>query len=146
GIAVICVTSIVVPLAVLGIREYKSPTKRTVSKRSEALGRIVVKLGALPRRAGGPLIVAALVIFVLGIVAEHKNKLQTDPIQWVNQQSQVIHDIDALQDGTGSSSELGVFVTAKGRDATVFTTPTVDYVDRFTTDQLKTNHATLRTA
>lgn len=146
GIAVICLTSIVVPLATLGIREFKSPTKRTVSRRSEALGRIVVRMGSLPRRVGGPLIVAALVIFTAGILTEPELQLQTDPIQWVNQDSQVIRDIDALQQGTGSSSELGVYVTADGADTSVFTQPAVDYVDTFTTNELERNAATLRTA
>lgn len=146
GIAVICLTSIVVPLSTLGIREFKSPTRRTVSRRSEALGRLVIRLGSLPRRVGGPLIAASLVIFVAGIIVEPKLQLQTDPIQWVNQDSQVIHDIDALQEGTGSSNELGVFVTARAPKTTVFTQPTVDYVDTFTADALRSNHATLRTA
>ena len=146
GIAVICLTSIVVPLSTLGIREFKSPTRRTVSRRSEALGRVVVRMGSLPRRVGGPLIAASLVIFVAGIIAEPKLQLQTDPIEWVNQDSQVIHDIDALQKGTGSSNEFGVFVTAEGPKTTVFSQPTVDYVDTFTADALRSNHATLRTA
>ncbi len=146
GIAVICLTSIVVPLATLGIREYRSPTVRTVTPRSEALGRLVIRLGALPRKLGGPLIVASLAIFAAGIVVEPRLELQTDPIQWVNQESQVIQDIEALQDGTGSSNELGVFITATGDDATVFTQDTVDYVDTFTVDELQTNSGRLRTA
>ncbi|MBS1848354.1 MAG: MMPL family transporter [Actinobacteria bacterium] len=146
GIAVICLTSIVVPLSILGIREYKSPTKRTVSKRSESLGKLVIRMGSLPGKIGGPLIVISLVIFVAGIIAEPKLKLQTDPIQWVNQKSQVIENINALQKGTGSSNELGVYVTAKGPDATVFTQSTINYVDRFTTNELKNNADTLRTA
>lgn len=146
GIAVICLTSIVVPLATLGIREYKSPTRRKVSRRSEALGRIVIRMGSLPRRIGGPLILASLVIFTAGIITEPKLKLQTDPIKWVNQDSQVIKDIHALQEGTGSSNELGVFVTAEGTDASVFSQPAVGYIDTFTTNELADNHATLRTA
>ena len=41
------------PLAALGIREYKSPTVRQPSKRSEALGRLVEKMGGLPKPLGG---------------------------------------------------------------------------------------------
>ena len=36
GIAVICLASIVIPLATLGIREFKSPTTRQPSRRSES--------------------------------------------------------------------------------------------------------------
>ncbi|MCU1355681.1 MAG: hypothetical protein JWM89_1099, partial [Acidimicrobiales bacterium] len=87
GIVVICFCSIIVPLAALGIREYKSPTQGR-DFREGALGRLVVRLGGLPSRAAVPLMVAALVIFLGGIAVESKLVLQTDPIQWVNQHSQ----------------------------------------------------------
>ena len=134
GIAVICIASIVIPLATLGIREFKSPTTRRPSRRSEALGRTVVRMGSLPSRIGPPLIALSLLVFVGGILAEPHLKLQTDPVQWVNQNSQVIHDIHAIEKGTGSSNELGVFVTTRGD---VFSQPNVTYVDTFTTDQLE---------
>ena len=47
GIAVICFASIIVPLATLGIREFKSPTKAK-DFREGFLGRLTVKLGSLP--------------------------------------------------------------------------------------------------
>src|SRR5581483_4922518 len=47
GIAVICLVSILIPLAVLGIREYRSPTKGR-DYREGVLGRLVVWLGSLP--------------------------------------------------------------------------------------------------
>ena len=142
GIAAICLCSILLPLASLGIREYKSPTRRQRSKRSEKLGHIVVKLGDLPKASAIPLVVASLVVFFGGILVEGKLKLQTDPIQWVNQDSQVIKNIHALEKGTGSANELGVFV--QGKD--VFNNGSVAYVDDFTTQQLRDNHAKLTTA
>ena len=36
--------------------------------------------------------------------------LQTDPVQWVNQDSQAIKDLHTIEDEIGASSELGVFV------------------------------------
>jgi hydrophobe/amphiphile efflux-3 (HAE3) family protein len=142
GIAAICLCSILLPLASLGIREYKSPTRRERSKRSEKLGHIVVKLGDLPKASAIPLVVASLVVFFGGILVEGKLRLQTDPIQWVNQDSQVIKNIHALEKGTGSANELGVFV--QGKD--VFNNGSVAYVDDFTTQQLRDNHAELATA
>src|SRR3954447_1178856 len=50
GIAAICLCSIILPLAILGIREYRSPTKGK-DFREGPLGRLVVWLGSLP--AGG---------------------------------------------------------------------------------------------
>ena len=59
GVAAICVNSIIAPLAILGIREYKSPTKRK-DFREGPLGRLVVWLGSLPRRLAVWLAVASI--------------------------------------------------------------------------------------
>ena len=61
--------------------------------------------------------------------------LQTDPIQWVNQKSQVIKDLNVLDQETGSSSELGVYV----QSANAFDQKTVDFLDGFTREQLAQN-------
>ncbi len=142
GIVMICLCSILAPLAALGIREYKSPTVREPSKRSEALGRLVVRMGDLPKSAALPLIVISVLVFAGGILVEPKLTLQTDPVQWVNPHSQVIHDINAVESGTGSANELGVFVQAPN----VFADDVVRSVDLFTTAQLKLNADKLVTA
>ena len=111
GIAVICFASIILPLAVLGIREYKSPTKG--GDFSEGyLGRFVVRLGSLPAGAAIPLAIASVLILVGGLSVEDELELQTDPIQWVNQESQTIKDIREIEHQVGSSSEFGVFFRA----------------------------------
>lgn len=144
GIAVICIASIVIPLATLGIREYKSPTVHTTSRRSEALGNMVIKMGALPKRLGAPLAVASLLIFFGGIIVEPKLELQTDPVAWVNPDSTVVRNIHALERGSGSSNELGVFVTSKSGD--VFSEESVAYVDKFTVNRLRSDADRVRTA
>ena len=141
GIAVICLCSIVAPLAVLGIREYKSPTKGR-DFRTGPLGRLVVWLGALPGGVAIPLMVIAVIVFAGGIVTEGQLELQTDPIKWVNQDSQVIHDLHTLDKETGSSSELGMFVQSKD----VFDDKTVGFMDSFTTEELAKHPDTLLTA
>jgi hydrophobe/amphiphile efflux-3 (HAE3) family protein len=141
GIAVICLCSIIAPLAALGIREYKSPTKGR-DFRTGPLGRLVVWLGGLPGAVAIPLVVASVIIFAGGILVEGKLVLQTDPIKWVNQKSKVIHDLHVLDRETGSSSELGMFVQSNN----VFDDKTVGFMDRFTTDQLTKHPDTLLTA
>lgn len=131
GIAVICFCSIIAPLAALGIREFKSPTKGR-DFREGALGRLVVWLGSVPERAAVPLAVASLLIFAGGIAVEGKLVLQTDPIKWVNQDTQVIRDINTLDEQTGSSSELGVFIQSDD----VFSDENVAFLHRFTEEQL----------
>jgi uncharacterized protein len=141
GVAMICLNSIVGTLAILGIREYKSPTKGR-DYREGPLGRLVVWLGSLSSRAGPVLAIVSLIIFLGGIFAEGKLVLQTDPVQWVNQKSQVIKDLDVLDHETGSSSELGMFVVST---PTVFNNTTVRFVDDFTRKQLAQYPATLLT-
>ena len=53
GIAVICVASIVLPLAILGIREFRSPTKGKDYSHGP-LARLVQWLGDLPAKTAGP--------------------------------------------------------------------------------------------
>jgi predicted RND superfamily exporter protein len=57
-----------------------------------------------------PLVIAAVGLFVIGLFAEQRTPIQTDPNKWVDQSSGVIKDINNMQAQTGASSELGVFL------------------------------------
>jgi hydrophobe/amphiphile efflux-3 (HAE3) family protein len=131
GIAVICLASIVLPLAALGIREFRSPTKGK-DFREGPLGRFVVRLGSLPAWAAVPLAVASVAIFLGGLSVEDELELQTDPIQWVNQESGTIKDIREVEAQVGSSSELGVFAQADD----VFTDEFTQFAHDFANQQL----------
>jgi predicted RND superfamily exporter protein len=111
GIAAICIGSIILPLAILGIREFKSPTKGR-DFRAGPLGRLVVWLGSVSPRAAVLFAIASIAIFIGGIAVEDKLTLQTDPVKWVNQDSQVIKDIHKVEQEAGGSSELGMFATS----------------------------------
>jgi hydrophobe/amphiphile efflux-3 (HAE3) family protein len=128
GIIVICVTSIVLPLSILGIREYKSPTKGR-DFREGLLGRLTKRLGSLPLRIAPVLVILSIAIFIGGLVVEGQLELQTDPIQWVDQSSRSIKDFRFVEEQTGSSSELSFFIET-APDA-VFAQPTVDFVAEF---------------
>jgi uncharacterized protein len=141
GIAVICLGSIILPLAALGIREYRSPTKGK-DFREGPLGRLVVWLGSLPSWIAPPLVIASIAIFVGGLAVEDDLELQTDPIQWVNQESGTIEDIHEVEEEVHSSSELGVFVTAED----VFTDEFVQFTHDFSQEQLETYPEALLTA
>lgn len=135
GIVAICISSIVNPLAILGIREYKKPTEGR-SWTDGYMARFVNGLGRIPASFAVVLIVAAVAVFVGGVLAEGSLKIQTDPIRWVNQDTQVIHDIDTVESEIGGSSEMGVFVVAPDGEST-FTDQTVDYVDELTRETLE---------
>lgn len=127
GVAVICIASIIIPLALLGIREFRKPT-RGADFSEGFLGRLTVRLGGLPDGAAVPLAVASLAIFAGGIVVEEKLDIQTDPVEWINPSSEVIRNLRYAEREVKGSSELGVFVEAED----VFAQPVVDYLDDFT--------------
>jgi len=131
GIAVICICSIIMPLAILGIREFKSPTKAKDFS-GGPLGRLVVWLGSVTPRAAVLFMVASVLVFAGGILVEDKLTLQTDPVQWVNQSSQTIKDIRTIEARSGGSSELGVFAQSKD----VFTDQFATFAHNFTKDTL----------
>jgi hypothetical protein len=141
GIAAICLCSIIMPLSILGIREYRSPTQGHDFTEGR-LGRLVVWLGSLPARLGLWLVLASLAIFAGGMAVEGKLTLQTDVERWVNQDSEVVAKINELKAQTGSSSELGIFVQSD--DA--FDDETVKFVDNFARQQLAERPGELLTA
>jgi uncharacterized protein len=141
GIAVICVASIVLPLAILGIREYRSPTQgRDFSHGT--LAKLVAWLGELPKATAVPLIIASVVIFAGGIIVEDDLTIQSDPEEWVNQDTQVIRDIDTLKAETGSSAELGMFIESDD----IFSDETAQFVTDFANEELATRPDELLTA
>ncbi len=144
GIAVICMCSIIWPLAILGIREYKSPTQGR-DFREGALGRLVVWLGSVPVKIAPALILASTLIFAGGIAVESKLVLQTDPVQWVNQQSQNRKDVATLEERTGASSELGVYIQAQS-EKELYTDKTMTWLDSFTDESLEIYPDTLLVA
>ena len=127
GVVVLLVVGIVVPASVLGIREW---TKPTTERKPSVVERIVVKLGGLPTKFGLPLVIIASVLFVGGIFAEGSAKIESDPIKWIDQDSQVVADIDQLEDETGFSSTLGVLVVSNN----VYDQDVIDLIYDFTTD------------
>ena len=141
GIAVICVASIVLPLAALGIREYRSPTQGKDFSHGN-LAKLVVWLGSLPTRLAVPIAVASAAVFAGGIIVEDDLTIQSDPEEWVNQDSQVIHDIDTVKAETGSSAELGIFVESDD----IFSDETAAFVTEFANEQLADRPDDLLTA
>ena len=111
GIIAVCVCSIVLTLAILGIREYRSPTKGKDFSKGR-LSRLVVWLGSVPSKVAVPAMILAAVVFLGGVAVEGKLVMQTDPIQWLNQKAPAIQRIETLMHSTGSDSQLGFTVTS----------------------------------
>lgn len=124
GIVMVFVAAIVIPVALLSIRERRSPT--TTRHEQHIVEGSMVKLGNVPQVLVIPLVLASIGFFVLGLFLENDTPVQTDPQKWVDQSSQTVKDLETLADQTATASELNVFVRADD----VFT----DEVGRFVTD------------
>lgn len=125
GVIVLVAVGIVVPASALGVREFKKPTENRPISYVEKL---VVKLGGLPTKLGLPLVIGALAIFVGGVIADGSTKIQSDPVEWIDQGSQTVADIDKLEADTGFGSTLGILVQANN----VFDPDVVDLIHEFT--------------
>lgn len=135
GVAVICLGSILGPLAALGVREHRSPTALRRDFSRGRLSRLAVWLGSLSPRAALPLAVASVAVLVGGLAVEGKLQIQTNAIDWVNPHSALVADVHAVQHGVGTAGELDVLVT--GPD--LFSQQGIDFVgsleDRIAADQ-----------
>ncbi|MDE0801742.1 MAG: MMPL family transporter [Acidimicrobiales bacterium] len=107
GIVVLVFVGIVVPTSLLGVREYKVPT---TERGASLVERTVVKLGSLPASSAIPLVIASIALFIGGIALEGSFKIESDPLRWIDQDSQTVADVDTLEEDTGFSSTLGILV------------------------------------
>jgi hydrophobe/amphiphile efflux-3 (HAE3) family protein len=131
SVIAVCVCSIIGPLAILGIREYKSPT-RGHDFSTGRLGRLTAWLGSVPAKAAIPFALVAIVIFAGGLAVESHITLQTDPLQWVDPGSQTVKDINALKAGTGTDNDISALV----HTTSPWSNQTVAYVSAFSDAQI----------
>lgn len=127
GIVAVCVCSLMLTLAVLGIREYRSPTP-PVDRGGGMLGRLVVRLSGLPSKVALPAVVVAVLVFASGVALEGRLVVQPDPIKWLNPHSTAVQEISTLEAVTGSDNQIGVVVQTDHP----FSRQTVDYVTKLT--------------
>ncbi len=131
SVVAVCICSIVAPLAFLGIREFRSPTKgRDFS--TGRLARLTAWLGSVPARAAVPFALVALVIFGAGLAVEGHVALQTDPLQWVDPGNQTVQDVHALKAGTGTENDVGALV----HTSNPWSNQTAAYVSAFSAAQV----------
>lgn len=127
GVMAVCICSLMLTLAVLGIREYRSPTKAR-DRNTGVLSRLVVRLSGLTPKFAVPAIAAAVLIFVSGITLEGKLVVQPDPIKWLNPNSAAVKAIMTLESVTGSDNQIGIIVNTTHP----FSQRTVDFVTQLT--------------
>ncbi|MGK2947463.1 MAG: efflux RND transporter permease subunit [Acidimicrobiales bacterium] len=140
GLVVVLIADVVLTTTALGYREFRQPTPER-DYTTDAIGRGIVKLGSLPRKAVPIIALVSVGVFVGGAIVDPLLELQTDPEEWVDQDSEVIADLDVLREEVGSSSELGMFVESDD----VFSDENVEFVHEFATGSLE-EHDLLLTA
>ncbi|HEX4903081.1 MAG TPA: MMPL family transporter [Acidimicrobiales bacterium] len=109
GIVALVFCGIVLPATILGVREFTTPTTERADSWVE---KVVIWLGGLPRSWAIPLVIASVLLFIGGIALEGRFEIESDPIKWVNQDTQTVRDLETLEDAAGISSNLGILVTA----------------------------------
>ncbi|HEX6237183.1 MAG TPA: MMPL family transporter [Acidimicrobiales bacterium] len=111
GIAAMLVVGIVVPTAVLGARERR---RRTTEVRPSRIDRVVMWLGSAPPVVVLPLVVVALVLPIIGLALEQDAEIESDPINWADQDSRSVVNARILEDQTGYATTLGIFIETSG--------------------------------
>src|SRR5690606_15095474 len=76
------------------------------------------------------LVLLSIGLFVGGIAAESSARIESDPIKWIDQGSDVVADVDRLEDETGFATTLGVIVKANN----IYDQDVIDLVHEFTID------------
>ena len=127
GIVTLVVVGIVFTTAIVGIREWKV---RSTERKPSVVERIVVRLGSLPAAAAVPLLLASVILFVAGVFLEGGLKIESDPIRWVDQDSESVRDIERLEERTGFSSTLGILIESNN----VLTDEMSELINDFTLD------------
>lgn len=127
GIVVLVACGIVLPATILGVREFRSRTEELPESTVE---RGVVWLGGLPPAAAIPMVVGSVVLFVAGIALEGGFRIESEPLRWVDQDSQAVKDLEMLSDETGFASTLGILVTANN----IYADEVAEVVHEFTMD------------
>ena len=110
GVVMLGVTGIVVTL--LGLAQAKQRPTRSEASGRPLIERAAVWLGSLPTWVAPPLALLSAALFIAGVAAEGGITIESDPIRWIDQDSQVVQDVERLEEETGFSSTLGVLVEA----------------------------------
>jgi len=57
-------------------------------------------------------VIMSVFLFVGGVLVEGRTKIESDPLKWIDQSSEVVADVEFLQESTGFETTLGVLVEA----------------------------------
>ena len=113
GIVILFLAGVVIPASLLFWRDRRR-TPRGAAGPSNRLEveRVVRALTSSADRRLLPVVALGVAFIFVGLLAEQRITVQTDPERFVAQDSQVLRDLFRIRDVAGSSSELGIMVEA----------------------------------
>jgi hydrophobe/amphiphile efflux-3 (HAE3) family protein len=111
GIVILAVAGIVIPASLLFWRDQR-PEHRHVTAAPNRLEmeRLVRALTSSADRRLVPVVAIGVAFIIIGLLADQRITVQTDPERFVSQDSQVLRDLYHIRDIAGSSSQLGIMV------------------------------------
>ncbi|MEL7210117.1 MAG: MMPL family transporter, partial [Actinomycetota bacterium] len=132
GISALFVVGILLPLALLVLRERRWPAP----VRTTADGTLERASASIARSGVGvfwPLAAASVVIIVVGLALNDSTPIQTDAEEWVPSDNQQLADLATVRDATGWSSELNFMIEAQD----VTEAEVVEWAHEFVTTELE---------
>ncbi len=113
GVFALFVAGVTVPTSILVLRERRRPTPPGGARVPHGfLERVVRWMMFAAQRFVLPIAVVGVVVIVLGLVFEGRFVIQTDPEEWVPQDSNTIKNLETLQERAGFSSILALLIEA----------------------------------
>lgn len=133
GIAILFLTVLFLPLALLTWREHTSPTSDDRHLvHGGGLEKVVRVMSTMARNWVIPMLVVGVLIVVGGLWTEGRFTIQTDPEKWLPQGGSTVQSLKQLRSEAGFSTELDFFIQA--HDVTA--TPTAAWIQRYAETEL----------
>lgn len=113
GIVILAVAGVLLPASVLFWRDQRrTPAPVAVAPSRLEVERFVQALTTSANKRLLPVVAIGVAFIFIGLVADRRITVQTDPERFVSQDSRVLRDLYTIRDTAGSSSQLGIMVEA----------------------------------
>jgi hypothetical protein len=113
GIVILFLAGIIIPTSLLFWRDrHREPSPVAAPSNRLEVERLVRALTSSADRRLVPVVAVGVAFVFIGLLADQRISVQTDPERFVPQDSQVLRDLYRIRDTAGSSSQLGIMVEA----------------------------------
>ena len=114
GTVILAIAGVAIPASVLFWRDRGRESARTERGRNRLeVERLVRVLTSSADRRLLPVVAIGVAFVIIGLLADQRITIQTDPEKFVPPDSAVLRDLNTVRDTAGSSSQLGLMVEAE---------------------------------